>query len=574
MPREVVTSSRAKEKEKEETDSDDSPRPRPGFGSHRRAQVLVISDSDSDSDSLPSPSQLRIKSKQPVASSSGPKVKAIVHDEIINISSDSEVELTPTKPRVGARLPLLGKANIPPRPAIPNRLLSASPSRLPEALKRTTLLNSPTRDEEPPIELDGSEEDAAVASPIGESYSSTPNESNDDDGFDEDLPHPGVIAFDPGPRRPRVLPLGSDSSLSTQSTSLSSQSSIWNDDTPSADLVSSPSTSPVQSRNNSQQNDEPAFPKTPRPSHKTGNAKAGSSGSGYRSRVKGTQDDDDDSAAPETPKARPRPKPKPKAQLAIASSSSAPVSLSPKPTPRNRAKVLEAAAIALFLELNESAFDGKLPRDCPIIWSKKLNTTAGRAHWKRHRAPNGDVLRHETSIELSTKVVDCEERIRNTLSHEMCHLAAWIFDSETNKPHGPAFKRWGNRVMEIRQDITISTCHSYEISYKYEWKCSAEECGRTYGRHSKSIDPAKQVCGACRGQLVPLFAATSRRNPFQEYLKIHMKDFKAANPGMQHGEAMKRLGEMFRAEKEATVDAELDQVMAGMTRLALDTFAE
>lgn len=177
-----------------------------------------------------------------------------------------------------------------------------------------------------------------------------------------------------------MLPLGSDSSVSIASTS---QSSIWDNDTPSAELVSSPSTSPVQSRNNSQQDDESTFPKTPGPSHpghKIGNAKAGSSGSGYRSRVKGAQDDD--SAAPETPKARPRPKPK--MQVTIASSSSTPLSLSPKPTPRNRAKVLEAAAIALFLELNESAFDGLLPRDCPVIWSKKLNTTAGRAHWKRY----------------------------------------------------------------------------------------------------------------------------------------------------------------------------------------------
>lgn len=192
-----------------------------------------------------------------------------------------------------------------------------------------------------------------------------------------------TYSSDPGPKRPRVLPLGSNSSLSTQSTSQSSQSSIWSDDTPPVDLVSSPSSSPVHSRSNSQQDDS-TFPKTPgpsHPSHKIGSAKAGSSGSGYRSRVKTTQDDD--SAAPETPKARPRPKPK--VQSVIASSSSTPLSLSPKPTPRNRAKVLEAAAIALFLELNESVFDGLLPKDCPIIWSKKLNTTAGRAHWSTLR---------------------------------------------------------------------------------------------------------------------------------------------------------------------------------------------
>ena len=34
------------------------------------------------------------------------------------------------------------------------------------------------------------------------------------------------------------------------------------------------------------------------------------------------------------------------------------------------------------------------------------------------------------------------ERIRNTLSHEMCHLATWIIDKEINEHHGPNFKKW------------------------------------------------------------------------------------------------------------------------------------
>ncbi|CAE7209488.1 unnamed protein product [Rhizoctonia solani] len=273
----------------------------------------------------------------------------------------------------------------------------------------------------------------------------------------------------------------------------------------------------------------------------TGNGKA--SNSGYRSQIR---NDIEGTVLPETP--RPRARPKPKARSVALTSELASVSLSPKPAPRNQAKVLQAAAILLFAELNSSVFGGKLPKDCPIEWSKKLNTTAGRAHWKRIRGANGNVARHDTRIELSTKVVDCEERIKNTLSHEMCHLAAWIFDSEMKPPHGPAFKRWSDRIMEARPDIIISTCHSYEISYKYEWKCSSEQCGRTYGRHSKSIDPEKQA-----------------------YLKTHMKNFKVANPEMQHGEVMRRLGEMFRAEKEATVDEELDQVMAGMTKLGINS---
>lgn len=34
------------------------------------------------------------------------------------------------------------------------------------------------------------------------------------------------------------------------------------------------------------------------------------------------------------------------------------------------------------------------------------------------------------------------ERIRNTLSHEMCHLACWIIDEAPTENHGALFKRW------------------------------------------------------------------------------------------------------------------------------------
>ena len=59
----------------------------------------------------------------------------------------------------------------------------------------------------------------------------------------------------------------------------------------------------------------------------------------------------------------------------------------------------------------------------------------------------------------SEKILDCDgepmcsrarnsllspfsERIRNTLSHEMCHLACWIINEAPNENHGSLFKRW------------------------------------------------------------------------------------------------------------------------------------
>ncbi|EEH22311.2 hypothetical protein PABG_04522 [Paracoccidioides brasiliensis Pb03] len=135
-----------------------------------------------------------------------------------------------------------------------------------------------------------------------------------------------------------------------------------------------------------------------------------------------------------------------------------------------------------------------------IVWSKKLNTTAGRANWKRemlkrdrlpaqptHQAtaswvsasghggnapnapPNGSSkaapnaytstfsnntdkippnppllapIRHHATIELASKIIDSEDRLLNTLAHEYCHLANFIISNVRNNPHGASFKQW------------------------------------------------------------------------------------------------------------------------------------
>jgi len=184
-------------------------------------------------------------------------------------------------------------------------------------------------------------------------------------------------------------------------------------------------------------------------------------------------------------------------------------------TPRTSKKALalaqqaERAAYAqsLFDELNRTVFAAGLPVGTALIWSNRLLTTAGRARWHRSKE---DV--HTTSIELATKILDSKERIRNTLSHEMCHLACWVINQDPKEGHGKAWKSWAAKVMRKRPDIDISTRHNYEISYPYEWEC--ESCAKTYGRFSKSIRPDEVVCGACKiGTLHPLFTVRPRKSP-------------------------------------------------------------
>ncbi|KAI8898764.1 SprT-like family-domain-containing protein [Globomyces pollinis-pini] len=151
-----------------------------------------------------------------------------------------------------------------------------------------------------------------------------------------------------------------------------------------------------------------------------------------------------------------------------------------------------------YTEFNRNVFNNSLPSDMEIAWSKRLNKTAGRTLLIKSRAECKDL--YQCKIELATKVVDTEFKLRNTLIHEMCHAAVWIIE-HSDIPHGTSFKRWGSLVTKKYPDLKVSTCHQYQINFKYNYVCVNEECALTYGRHSKSINTQVLGCGACSSKL-------------------------------------------------------------------------
>lgn len=44
--------------------------------------------------------------------------------------------------------------------------------------------------------------------------------------------------------------------------------------------------------------------------------------------------------------------------------------------------------------------------------------------------------RYTARVELSSKVLDSSDRLRRTLVHELCHVAAWLLDHVAKPPHG------------------------------------------------------------------------------------------------------------------------------------------
>lgn len=176
-------------------------------------------------------------------------------------------------------------------------------------------------------------------------------------------------------------------------------------------------------------------------------------------------------------------------------------------------------ALAFLSELDQKVTNSEVSRmsestgGVKIIWSTKLNTTAGRAHWKReglcrkptpHNPNPVPIYNHHCSIELATKVIKDTHQLINVLAHEFCHLTTFMISKELKNPHGAEFKSWGRKVERamVGRDIVVTTKHSYEIQWKYVWQCQG--CRRDVGRHSKSIDTKRMRCGNCKGELVQI----------------------------------------------------------------------
>ena len=222
---------------------------------------------------------------------------------------------------------------------------------------------------------------------------------------------------------------------------------------------------------------------------------------------------------------------------------------------RNR----EQMTAKTFDEFNRKAFRGELGK-VVVQWSQKLNTTAGLTRLQKFSTDMtpGMPLKRLATIELSTKVVDNEEKLRTTLLHELVHAAVWIFEGISKPPHGTAFKRWAKIAMSKIPDVIVTTTHNYEIQYKFNWACVNPKCSFTIGRHSKSVDIIRHRCGRCRGKLIEVTAdgkpkKQAQPSAYNLFVKQHSKAVREQlvkrKPGVTQSEVMKELGRLWREQK-------------------------
>ncbi|XP_029627738.1 uncharacterized protein LOC115205668 isoform X4 [Salmo trutta] len=206
---------------------------------------------------------------------------------------------------------------------------------------------------------------------------------------------------------------------------------------------------------------------------------------------------------------------------------------------RNFKQTKEELTSRLYHLYNTSVFNSKLPSNMSVSWNKKMRKTAGYCITGQERGGN-----RYARIQLSEKVCDSADRLRDTLVHEMCHAATWLINS-VRDGHGPFWKLYARKATLAHPELPMVTrCHSYDINYKYQYQCS--RCKNTLGRHSKSLDTQRFVCALCTGPLVLLTPAKPRApTPFANFVKENYGSVRQNLVGQSHGEVMRKLSVDF-----------------------------
>lgn len=139
----------------------------------------------------------------------------------------------------------------------------------------------------------------------------------------------------------------------------------------------------------------------------------------------------------------------------------------------------------------------------PIRWNNRMITTAGWAITRR----DPDLNVRKLFVELASRLITDEKRLKDTLAHEYCHVAARIVDRDrSRRHHGRAFKKWA-KLVDRHFGIKIETYHKYPTRRRrtknaYAWRCI--DHGHVIQRHRPYFDPNRHLCPSCRSNIVQI----------------------------------------------------------------------
>lgn len=165
---------------------------------------------------------------------------------------------------------------------------------------------------------------------------------------------------------------------------------------------------------------------------------------------------------------------------------------------------------AMFAALNAEHFNGEIP-NIPVVWNSRMTTTAGYCRYKSVRVPTNGFYPfgkiEPTKIDLSDKLFRNndydEDKIRNTLIHEMVH--AYLVHKYNESGHTYNFHAMMDKITGVYKN---HRCHNYDVSglkrkNEKKIKCVCQRCGYEY---RKARMPKYAACGGythrnCGGEI-------------------------------------------------------------------------
>ncbi|XP_035872263.1 acidic repeat-containing protein [Phyllostomus discolor] len=215
-------------------------------------------------------------------------------------------------------------------------------------------------------------------------------------------------------------------------------------------------------------------------------------------------------------------------------------------TGRNFKRNKDELVRRLYVLFNETVFDKKLPEKLEICWNKKMLRTAGLCS----STHSSKTAKRQTKIDISLKVCDSADRIRDTLAHELCHAASWLLNG-IRTSHGYTWKYYARKCNLAHPELPLVTrFHNYKINYKIYYECT--RCKARIGRYSRSLDTERSVCTSCKGRLVllPLYRKDGTPikphvRPFAKYVKQHYRIVRKRMRNATHGDVMRKLSKGY-----------------------------
>jgi predicted SprT family Zn-dependent metalloprotease len=154
---------------------------------------------------------------------------------------------------------------------------------------------------------------------------------------------------------------------------------------------------------------------------------------------------------------------------------------------------------AMFIELNDEHFDGKIP-DIPVVWNKRMTTTAGYCRYRRSEGRNIEPYKIDLSYQLFEKLEFDIDKVKRTLTHEMVH--AYLVHMYNERGHKWRFQQM---MIDITGEYKNHRCHDYDTEglrrkQVKKIRCECNRCGYVYHKarmpkHAAYSDYRHRGCG-------------------------------------------------------------------------------